>query len=185
MTQPQIQKMIDTKTLILTREQTFWHYSIIPFLLIAPVVTTIDVFKHYIMHTYYSRAPIDFTFGYMWIFPAIIFCFIQKQRLKFQTINVSVDKDAFHCSVKQTAKELKWVITQTTKDFIIANSGAKWGSWGEQITIIHDNDKVLFNSICDPDSRYTVTSFGMNKLNRKTFEKILNQNCMTKELQDK
>ena len=67
MTQVQIKRMKETRTLILTREQTFWHYSIIPFLLIAPIMTTIDAFKYYVTHSYNSPRPIDFTFGYMWV----------------------------------------------------------------------------------------------------------------------
>ncbi len=178
MTQLQFQKMIDTKTLFLTKEQTFWHYSIIPFLLVAPAMTTIDAFKLYITHTYNSNKPIDFTFGYTWILPAIIFYFIQRRRLKFKIINVSVNSNTFHQAAKQTAKELKWVITQTTNDFIIAKSVFNWRSWGEQITIVHNKDKILFNIICNPDNKPSIASFGMNKLNRKTFEKILNQTRM-------
>ena len=75
MTQVQIQKMNDTKTLTLTRAQTFSHYSIILFLLIAPVMMTIDVFKYYVTHTYTSTKSIDFTFGYIWILPALTFYF--------------------------------------------------------------------------------------------------------------
>ncbi|MEO6737579.1 MAG: hypothetical protein ABIM97_14555 [Ginsengibacter sp.] len=173
MTQAQIERMNDTKTLILTRGQTFWHYAIIPFLLIAPVMTTIDVFKYYVTHTYTSTKPIDFLFGYIWILPALIFYFIQKSRLKFKTINISVDNKAFHHAVEQTAKELEWDITQMTNNIVVAKSGFSWRSWGEQITILHDKDKVLFNSICDPDNRPSVASFGMNKVNRNTFEKFL------------
>lgn len=100
MTQVQIQRMKDTQTLILTRGQTCWHYAIIPFLLIAPVMTTIDVFKYYVTHTYTSTKSIDFTFGYIWILPALIFYFIQKKRLKFRTINITVDNNSFHDAVE-------------------------------------------------------------------------------------
>ena len=165
--------MKETRTLILTRAQTFWHYAIIPFLLIAPAMTTIDVFKYYVTHTYNSTKPIDFTFGYIWILPALIFYFIQRHRLKFTVINISVDNNTFHDAVKQTAKALEWDITQMTNEFVVAKSGFSWRSWGEQITILHDNNKILFNSICDPDNRPSVASFGMNKVNRKTFEKFL------------
>ena len=173
MTQFEIQRMIDTNTLILSRWQIFWHYSIIPFLLIAPAMTTVDVFKYYVTHTYNSTNPIDLEFGYMWVLLAVIFFFIQRHRLRFKIINVSINSDTFHNTVKQTAKELEWDITQMTNSFVIAKSSFSWRSWGEQITIIHDKDKILFNSICDPDNRPSVASFGMNKINRKTFEKFL------------
>lgn len=174
MTQVQIQKMKDTEILILTRGQTFWHYAIIPFLLIVPVMTTIDVFKRYVTHTYTSKNPIDFTFGYIWLLPALIFYFIQKSNLKFKVINFSIDDITFQRAVEQTAKELQWDIQQITHDFVIAKSAFSWRSWGEQITILHDKDKILFNSICDPENRPSVASWGMNKVNRKVFERFLN-----------
>ena len=173
MTEAQIQKTKDTQTLILTRGQTFWHCAVIPFLLITPVLTTIDVFKYYVTHTYTSTKPIDFIFGYMWILPALIFYFIQRHRLKFKIINISLDNKVFQNAAKRTAKELEWKIIQTANDIVVAKSTFSWRSWGEQITILHDKDKILFNSICDPDNRPSVASFGMNKVNRVTFEKFL------------
>ena len=179
MTQAQIHKMKGTKTLILTKGQTFWHYSIVPFLLIVPALTTIDVYKYYVTHTYTAARPIEdlISTGYIWVIPAIAFYFIQRRKLKFKTINVSVDKDTFKEAVEQTAKELEWTIEEATNDTIIAKSGFSWRSWGEQITIIRCSDKILFNSICDPDNRPSVASFGMNKVNRKTFEQFVRQDA--------
>jgi hypothetical protein len=165
--------MKDTKILILTKEQTFWHYAIILFLLVAPVMATINVFRYYVTHTYISTKSIDFTFGYPWILLALIFYFIQRHRLKFKTINISVDNNTFRHAVEQTAKELEWDIMQMTNEIIVAKSDFSWRSWGEQITILYDNNKILFNSICNPDNRPSIASFGMNRVNRKTFEKFL------------
>jgi len=168
-----------TGTLVLTKGQTFWHYAIVPFLLLVPVLTTIDVFEFYVTHTYSAARPIEdlISTGYIWVLPAIASYFIQRRRLRFQTINVSVDKDTFKEVVEQTAKELEWTIEKATYDVVIAKSGFSWRSWGEQITIIWCKDKILFNSICDPDNRPSVASFGMNKVNRKIFEQFLRQDA--------
>jgi hypothetical protein len=177
MTQNQVQQMKNTETVFLTKSQNFWHYSIILFLLIMPVITTVDVFKYYVTDTYTGVRPIEdlILFGYIWIVPAIIFMFIQKRRLKFRTIDISVDKATFQKAVEQTAKELEWAITKKTNDTIVAKSGFSWRSWGEHITIIWSENKILFNSICDPDNRPSIASFGMNKVNRKTFEQFVRQ----------
>jgi hypothetical protein len=111
--------------------------------------------------------------GYIWILPAIAFYFIQKRRLKFKTINISVNKSIFNKALEQTAEELEWKIEKVTKDKVIAKSGFSWRSWGEHITIIWCQDKILFNSTCDFDNIPSVTSLGMNKVNRKTFEQFL------------
>jgi hypothetical protein len=179
MTQLQIQRMKETETLVLTKGQTFWHYTIVHFLLIIPVLTTIDVFKYYVTHTYTAVRPIEdlISTGYIWVFPAIAFFFIQKRRLKFKTINFLVDKDNFKEAVEQTAKEMEWTIEKMTNDIVVAKSGFSWRSWGEQITIIWCKDKILFNSICDPDSIPSVTSLGMNRVNRRILEKFLRQDA--------
>jgi len=179
MTQAQIHRMQETETLILTKGQTFWHYSLVPFLLIVPVLTTIDVFKYYVTQTYAAARPIEdmISTGYIWIIPAIAFYFIQRRKLKFRTINISVDKNTFIEAVEQTAMELGWTIEKASSDIIIATSGFSWRSWGERITIIRCSDKILFNSICDPDNRPSVASFGMNRVNRRTFEQFVRQDA--------
>lgn len=174
MTDSEVQRMKESETLILSKWQTFWHYSIVYFLLIVPVLTTISVFKYYVTHAYKGR-PIEdgIQTGFIWILPAIAFYFIQKKQLKFKILNASVNKKTFHHIVAQTAKELKWNIVKSTPELIIAKSAFSWRSWGEQITIIWCSDKILFNSICDPDNTPSVTSLGRNKVNRKVFEGFL------------
>lgn len=93
--------------------------------------------------------------------------------MKFKIINLSVDKETFEKAVEKTAKELKWEFVDAIGDTIVARSGFSWRSWGEQITIIWSKDKILFNSICDPDNKPSVASFGRNKVNRNTFEQAL------------
>jgi len=161
--------------LVLTKGQNFWHYAIVPFLLIVPVMTTIDVLKYYVTHTYSAARPIEdiIPIGYIWILPAIAFYFIQKHKLRFKEIKVTIDKQNFRHAFEYTAKELEWTIINDTNDVIIAKSGFSGRSWGEQITIIWYKEKILFNSICDPENKPSVASFGMNKVNRKTFEQYL------------
>jgi hypothetical protein len=182
MTGVQIQQMKDTETLVLTKGQSFWHYSIILLLLVAPILTTIDVFKYYVTHTYNAVRPIEniISVGYIWVLPAIVFWFIQKHRLKFKAINIEVNKSTFERTVEQTARELNWQFKKVASNTIIAKSEFSWRSWGEQITIIWAKDKILFNSICNPDNRPSVASFGMNKVNRRRFEQLLIQNAANK-----
>ena len=170
-----IQQMKDTETLVLTKGQLFWHYCIILFLLIAPVMMTVDVFKYYVTHTYQGVRTIEemATLSYLPLIPAIAFYIIQKKRLKFKIIYGAVDADSFMNAAKETSKELEWEIIEQNSNLVIARSGFSWRSWGELITIIKDKDRILFNSICDPDKRPSIASWGMNKLNLKTFEHYL------------
>ena len=168
--------MKETETLVLTKGRLFWHYSFILFLLFVPLLTTIDVIKYYVTHTYYAQRPIEdlISTGYIWVISAIAFYFIQKTRLKFKVLNISVDSDTFKTAAEQTAKELEWEIQKKTNDLIVAHRDWYWtGSWGEMITIIRDKDRILINSICDPDNRPSVASWGMNRINIKTFEQYI------------
>ena len=172
-----IQQMKDTETLVLTKGQLFWHYCIILFLLIAPIMTTVDVFKYYVTHTYQGVRTIGemATWSYLPLIPAIAFYIIQKKRLKFKVICVVVDTDSFMNAAKETSKELRWEIIENNSNLVIARSAFSWRSWGELITIVKDNDRILFNSICDPDNRPSIASWGMNKVNLETFEHYLDQ----------
>ena len=175
MTKHQIQQMLNTGTLVLTKQQLFWHYSIIPLLLIAPILTTVDVFKLYIFHTYTNTHEIDY-YQYLWILPALIFYLLQTDRLKFKVINISVDSDCFHKAVEEAAKDLEWTINHHYEDCVIAGRSWNWtASWGELITIIRDKDKILINSICDPDNVPSVASWGMNKTNIRIFIEHINE----------
>jgi hypothetical protein len=69
--------------------------------------------------------------------------------------------------VEKVANELKWIPYVMDKKVIIAKTHPSFfsGSWGEQITILFDKNRVLVNSICDPDKRSSVVSMGRNKQN--------------------
>ncbi len=172
MTSYPIQQMKETEKLVLTNSQLFWHYSIILFFFIPPLMNIVDVYKYFVNNTYTGVRPLAemATWSYLPLIPAILFYFIQKRRLKFKTIPLKINTEIFTTAGKETAKQLDWKILAQTSNLIVAKSGFSWRSWGELITIIKDKDRILFNSICDPDNRPSITSWGMNKLNLKTFE---------------
>ena len=113
------------------------------------------------------------TWSYLPLIPAVAFYYIQKRRLKFKVINIEVDADTFNNAAKETAKKLDWEIIERRQNLIVARSGFSWRSWGELITIVRDKERILFNSICDPDKIASVASWGMNRVNLDTFEQHL------------
>ena len=177
MTHLEIQNIKETENLKLTRGQLFGHYAIVPFLLIAPIMTTYSLIQIYVTKTYTGVRTADelMLTGYPWLIPALLFYFIQKRRLKFTVINISVDKENFHKAAELTADKLGWTIQHISTDSVIAvrQGGFLSGSWGELITIIRDSDKVFINSICDPDNIVSVASYGWNKKNVRTFKATL------------
>jgi hypothetical protein len=162
-----IEKMKQTKTLDLTRSQIFWHFSIIPLLALPLIFATVQAIKYYFTENYNGPRPFENPFfPICWLILAISFYFIQKKRLKFKELHYSVDADTFKAAVKFSVEDMEWVIEKEGETYIIAHSKL---SWGELITIIKEKDRILFNSICDPDYRPSIASFG-NKMNRRIFE---------------
>jgi hypothetical protein len=177
MTQFKIRKIKETKTLPLTKWQLFGHFAIVIFLLIAPIMATYSLFKIYVTKTYSGvrNANELMLTCYPWLIPAIVFFFTQKRRLKFTDINICVDKEIFQKAAALSANKLGWTIQEISPDFIraVRRGSVSSRSWGEMITIIRENDKILINSICDPDSFASVASYGWNKKNVNTFKTTL------------
>jgi hypothetical protein len=141
------------------------------------MITTFHVSKYSVIHKYNITKPTPsfelFLYRYIWVILAVAFYYIQARRLKFKIINISVDEDKFKDAAQKAAKELNWKLIRKTSDIIIAKSNFSWRSWGELITIIRDDERILINSICDPDKRPSIASYGMNKKNRETYERLV------------
>ena len=171
MTSTQIEEMKRNRVLVLTKAETFWHYSIVPFLLITPLYTSIQVFRKYVLHNYHGR-PIEnlISIGYIWIVPAILFYFLQKHRLRFKEIPIALSGKEFYKIVGKVAEAFKWVVVYRSTNIMVLESGQSWKSWGERITILKDDGLILFNSICDPGNKPSALAWGVNKENRERFE---------------
>ena len=90
--------------------------------------------------------------------------------MKFKVIQTNLSKEKLLEIIKETGNELEWRTEKKTNDYFINVTNPKWcsGSWGERITIIIDNNRILINSICDPDKKSSVISAGRNKKNVNT-----------------
>lgn len=175
MTSNQIQYSIDTGRLKLGNWDKLSHYGIVGLLFIIPCLF---IFSH--LKDYFAGTPQYFIPGEPWfmIIPSIlglIFYWLQKNRLKFKTAGTHLTREQLGSVIKKVADELGWTIEEDNKNIIIARThpGFFSGSWGEQITILFGRNKVLVNSICDPQKRSSVVSMGRNKRNmRRLIEEI-------------
>jgi len=155
------------------------HYLIVLFLLMPLIFVFIDWIKNLITGEYTGVRTFKemFLFNFTFSILAIAFYFIQYNRLNFKTIRTSISNDLIQNAIKTTASELEWIPFINTKNYKVFKTFPKWytGSWGGQITVILDNDKVMINSICDPDKRSSVVSVGRNRKNmRCLIDKIEN-----------
>ncbi|RTY85433.1 hypothetical protein EKL32_28625 [Flavobacterium sp. GSN2] len=101
---------------------------------------------------------------------SIVFFLIQNRKLYFRQIDVSYSENQFQEAIKKTVEDLEWIIDVNKKDLFRAYRPSNWtGSWGEMITIIKKDNQILFNSICDPNLKSSILSYGWNNKNRKQF----------------
>ncbi|MCI4442729.1 MAG: hypothetical protein JHC39_04410 [Lentimicrobium sp.] len=167
-----INEMAEKERIKLTGMQTVGHFYIVLFLLLVCCLTAYSLFEIYVTKTYTGvqtsneliRTSLPFFIA------AIIFYFIQRARLNFYELTIKHSEEEFEEALRRTAAELEWKIEVHQKRYIRAIRNSNWtGSWGEMITIIIDGDRILLNSICDPDNIASVASYGWNKKNLKTF----------------
>ncbi len=165
--------MKDTNRLKLSNWQLFWHYSIVPFILIVPIMNLYSVFQIEVTGTYTGVRSTEehLIVGLPWLIPAIIFAIIQYRRLNFKRLNARLTSEEFKSIAEQAGQEMNWHFMNLTKDYVIAITGFNWVSWGERITIIRKENEILINSICDPDNRPSVSSWGQNRKNINAFRK--------------
>lgn len=181
-TKKDIKLMSKTRRIKLNKEELFWHYSVVLFILMVPIFVTLHIIQYYFFDNYDGvRSPSELAIGYWFILLAILIYYIQKSRLKMKCYNIKTTEEMFKRVIEKTAAELNWSIEQQDKNFVRAHRNWDWSSsWGELITIIREEDKILINSICDPNAIFiSVISYGHNKKNVKTFIENLKKEIRT------
>lgn len=178
MKQEWINIMKSTKRLKLTFGQTITHYMVVPFLLFIPGLMAKSLFEIFVTENYSGVRSADelLTASIPFLVLSIAFAFIQYRRLDLKEIKVNYTDDQFQKAVRRTVENLNLRIENNQHDFFCAYRSSNWtGSWGEMITIVKDKDRLLINSICDPDRMSSVVSYGWNRRNLRTFLTNLNE----------
>ncbi|MDG4949649.1 hypothetical protein NLM59_01820 [Weeksellaceae bacterium KMM 9724] len=167
MTDEQIKYSIETGEMKLENWDKFTHYGIVCFLFFIPALF---IFFH--VRDYFQGIPRPFRDAEIWFIIVtsilgLLFYRLQRNRLKFKSIVTKLTREEIDPIIEKVANELEWTPYVVDKKIIIAKTHPSFfsGSWGEQITILFDKDKILVNSICDPDKRSSVVSMGRNKQN--------------------
>lgn len=170
MTEKQILESIQIQELKLSGWRKFSHYSIVGFFVLLSPLFII----------FYIRDIINGTakeFDKMWLIVLIftiiplglglLYYKIQRKKLRFKLVKTNLTREALSQLIEKVSKELQGSITYFDEKVIeVKTSPSFWsGSWGELITIFFDKQAILINSICDPDKKSSVTSYGRNKKN--------------------
>jgi len=160
----------------LTFGQTIEHYFIVLLLLFVPIFITYNLFEIFVTETYDGKRTAGelVTTAIPFFILAIVFVIVQRNRLKLKEIKINYTERQFQEAVEQTIGELKWQIEINSEKVFRAHRPWNWkSSWGEMITIFKEEDRLLINSICDPDGKTSVASWGWNDKNIYVFERNL------------
>lgn len=161
MTEEQIQKTIETGYLQLKLKYKLKHYffPIVSFTLM-PVIHLILMINNPLFH-HTERLVWMYLISYS---VGLAVLFLQRNRLKMKVIETNLPYNEIMKRIEKLANELKFIPVFSTEKVLIARRfpvGFKT-SWGEQITLIFNKNKILINSICDPEQQVSLVSFGRN-----------------------
>ncbi len=170
MTEKTIKNCIEKKELQLSLWQKIDHFWVVIFVLIIPISTIVFEVKDILNKTEKPKRDGEI---YLFIIPillSILFYLLQKKRLKFKIVETKLNIEEIFKVVDKTATELDWIINKRNNKYLTAYTNPKFisGSWGEQITIIVAENKILVNSICDLNKKTSLVSMGRNKQNEQT-----------------
>lgn len=170
-------KQTDQK-LDLTSSEKFYHYSILLFIAVLPVMSAYYLFQIHVTGDYTGpRKPENFyIIGGIGILLMTLFYVLQNRRLRFRIIDKKVDYRDVETAVGQCSFELEWNIVSKNANKIVATRKNSF-AWGERITIIIEPDRILINSICDPNKMTSIASLGHNRENIECFTKRINERC--------
>lgn len=167
-----ISTMTKNKRMKLTPAHTLDHYLIVLFLLIPFQFPAWSLIEIAVTGTYSGRQTTEEIASVALIFLVCIFFsfLVQYRRLLFKKITLTYSDEQFQEAVERTVKDLKWHIDLNNEAFFRAHRSWDWSSsWGEMVTIIKGKNFLLVNSICNPDARSSITSWGWNRKNIHTF----------------
>lgn len=182
MTQEEYYKSIETGKLQLSRKDWLTHFGVAGFLFFIPLMLfSIHLFK------FFEGNPFSFRDGevYLLLVPIIIgflFLLLQRGRLKFKVLTTTLSQKELTEYIERLCKEWDWKPYFHNKNVFIAKTKRGGGSWGEQVTILYNGNEVWVNSICDPDKKGSLVSFGRNRQNVQAVADLIeNTNRLTEK----
>jgi hypothetical protein len=167
------QHTISNRRLKLTKKQFLFHYF---FVLVLPL-TIIGITTLVLNNSHISPAPyqsIKNTVLKFCSFFSMAYGVVQYFRLQMTSMPIELSKDDFHKIGEKLIKDMNWVLEAKGDNFLVCTIPFKWYNWGTLITIIHTEDCVMFNSICDLYNRPATLSFGQNSKNYQALKAAFN-----------
>ena len=164
--------MKSTEKIKLTKGEWFNHFGISIYLII-PIIMFGHLFVEFYLLKMPNPNPDNFNAFYlMLLFLGVsIFLYWRKwKRLFFQEYKVKLTDEQFERAIKATAIELNWQIEKLERNYAEAfRFPEAFGNGGEKITVKKTENKVLINSMGNPELLRKGYSRKRNKENLNSF----------------
>lgn len=170
MTKEQIKLSIQNNEINLNFWEKLSHFALSVFFLILPMTILFLHIKDYIQGKIVPFREAELGIIVIPLILSFLFYKLKRKRLKLKSVETNLAYKELDVIITDVAEKLDWRIYLKNEKVIIARTFPSFlhGSWGEQITIIFDVNRILINSICDPNKKSSIVSFGRNKKNTDT-----------------
>ena len=169
-----ISKIITSRRLSLTKRQFVLHYF---FVLFFPLIIIVSV-QAFIHYNGFGKDEVQglktSTLKFV-SYSALAIAIAQYMNLKMTEKLCDLTTTQFDEICELLVKEMHWCVEAKGENYIICTTPAKWYNWGTLITIVKNDDVVLFNSICDLHNRPSLTAFGQNARNYRALHQAFSE----------
>lgn len=174
-----IEESIKKGELQLDCRETFNHFSIVLYSFAFSIFIPMMVLFYELYDPTSNKNYGVIWFSLLFVIVGLILYFIQKKRLKLTSIRANISRNEFDEIIRKICEKYGWQISTNKLSLIVAKTPFSGSSWGEQVTIIFDENNLLINSICDPDKQTSVVSYGKNSQNVRLLVKRINKSSIT------
>lgn len=166
MTKKQIEDSISTRRLKLSLWSWIDHFGLPLFFLIGTLLTMFLILGK-IIDFQIGKLEISWTVLFATLSVLLIltvtFSLFQYKRLQLEIIKFEDPYIKLFFPLTELCKRNKWILKEHNQEHLIINTPANLISWGEQITVLFSNDKILVNCIASAGMRSTMFTFGRRK----------------------
>lgn len=169
-----ISKIIALRRIVLSKKQFVLHYF---FVLILPIliILIVQAFIHDKSINGETVKSIKSTTLKIATYFSIAIAIVQNMKLKMTEKFSELTTNQFEQICQLIAHEMHWIIESKGEGFMVFSTPEKWYKCGTLITVIKDEDLVLFNSICKLHKSPAFFSFGQNARNYKVLKQAFSQ----------
>jgi len=157
----------------------FWYYAPTWFFLFLPILNIYFLIRDSINNDTVKLERTINGLGIVWVFLvlAILTFIIKYFALRFKSIKADLTNEEYNSVIDKTIEQLNWEPIKRSQTHLVADSHSSLIGTGERVTIVKNNNEILINSICNPDSRAAIFSFGGNEKNIWTFKRNVKASC--------